>query len=109
MTEYTEIIDGFQIRDVTYFGESPKNVPIEFEIAKWQYFEPRKVIDFKTGKEKMIDRTCYAVAFLVCNEREKHFNFKQVGDRWERAKKTEKVIEMISEFTKKKGEELCKI
>lgn len=35
MKEYTERVEGYQIRDVLYFGKPPENAPIRFDIVKW--------------------------------------------------------------------------
>ena len=108
MMYYTEIIDGFQIRDVTYFEELPEDTPIKFDVVKWYDHETYEVTNFRTGKKEASNRCCCSVAFLAWNRKEKRFDFEEIGERWEEVEKTEKVVDMISEFTRKKGEELCK-
>ena len=106
MTAYTNIIDGFQIRDVTYLGNPPENAPIQFDIVKWEYHKPREVIDFRTGKKVMSDKNCYSVAFLVWNSKEPGFEFSSVGLRWLESGADDDVIKMILNFANKKEKEL---
>ena len=105
MTDYTEIIDGFQIRDPVYLWESP-NRPIKFDIVKWVDCEPHEVLNFDTGKKEMQTRYCYSVAFLEWNPKEPCFEFKSIGLRWLRAEPTEKVIKMILDFAENKESEM---
>lgn len=102
MTNYTEIVDEFQIRDVVYIGEPPKNTPPKFDIVKWVDCEPHEVIDLRTGKKKIQSRYCYSVAFLEWNPKEPCFEFKSVGLRWLRSGASEDVIKMILDFAEKK-------
>lgn len=107
MTNYTEIVDGFQIRDVVYLFDSP-NRPIKFDIVKWVDCEPHEVIDLRTGKKKIETRYCYSVAFLEWNPKEPCFEFKSVGLRWLRSGASEDVIKMILDFAEKKAQEILR-
>ena len=106
MKNYTEIVDGFQIRDVAYLGEPQKNRPVEFDIVKWVDCEPHEVTNFITGKKEIQTRYRYSVAFLEWNPKEPCFEFKSVGLRWLRANASESVIKMILNFAENKQREL---
>ena len=103
---YTERVDGFQIRDVTYLGDPPQDRPIMFDIVKWAQTEPHEVMDLRTGKPKVSAEHCYSVARLVWNQREPCFEFQSIGMRWLEANPTERVIKMITEFADRKEDEL---
>lgn len=98
MAEYTERIDGFQIRDVAYWGLPPVDAPIRFDIVKWEQTEPRDV--YSVEKRKYIKSTeyCYSVGWLEYNEHEPCFEFHSVGLRWLECKPTQKVIDAILAF-----------
>lgn len=102
MTSYTKIIDEFQIRDVVYIGEPPNNTPPKFGIVKWVDCEPHEAMNLKTGKNEIITRYCYTVAFLEWNPKEPCFEFKSVGLRWLRSGASEDVVKMILDFAEKK-------
>lgn len=104
---YTERIDGFQIRDVAYLGEPPKDVPPEYDIVKWVQTEPREVIDLRTGRKKISTEYCYSVARLTWNAKEPCFEFASVGLRWLGENVPQRVIDAILDFAEKKGKELC--
>lgn len=80
--EYTEIFKDYQIRDVHYLGEPPKDKPIEFDIVKWCNHKPIEVIDGETGEKKISTRTCYSVGRLIYNPKEPCFDFESIGLRW---------------------------
>ena len=101
MKEYTPIVDGFQIRDITYIGldsDCSCGAEKDFDIVKWVECDPQKVIDAKTGKEKTIDKYCYSVGNLEWDEKEEGFNFKSIGLRWLESNPSTKVIKMILGF-----------
>ncbi len=102
---YTERIDGFQIRDVVYIGLPPPNTPPQFDIVKWESCEPREVYDFH-GKKKMMSEYCYSVATLKWNTEEKSFSFQSVGLRWLEIKPSDAVKKMVMDFALSKEEEL---
>lgn len=113
MKEYTERIEGFQIRDVSYFGQPPVNAPIRFDIVKWF---PEKnphigTVYYSTengweSKEEMIIEHCYSVGFLEWDKHEPQFVFRSVGLRWLEEKPSDAVIDMIMKFCKEKEREL---
>ena len=105
MTNYTEIVDGFQIRNPNYLWEAP-NRPIKFDIVKWVDCEPHEVTNLITGKKEIQTRYCYLVAFLEWNPKEPCFEFKSFGLRWLRANASEAVIKMILDFAENKQREL---
>lgn len=113
MTEYTERIDGFQIRDVAYFGEPPADAPIQFDVVKW-FPEKEPYVgtvyhSTPTGwisKDELITEHCYSVGFLEWDSHEPQFVFRSVGLRWLEEKPSEAVINMILKFCKEKEEEI---
>lgn len=108
MTDYTKIIDGFQIRDVEYIGEPSKNTPPKFDIVKWADCEPHEFINLGTGKKTIQTRYCYSVAFLEWDPKEPCFEFKSVGLRWLRSGASEDVVKMILDFAEKKEQEILR-
>lgn len=90
MKEYTPIVEGFQIRDITYLSDDKnyeKNFyPTEFDIVKW-------------NKDNSV-KSCYSVGYLKWNPREPCFEFQSIGLRWIEAKPSEKVCDMILLFCK---------
>lgn len=108
MTNYTKIIGGFQIRDVVYIGEPPKDEPIKFDIVKWVDCKPHEAIDFTTGRKCIVTRYCYSAAFLEWNLKEPCFEFKSVGLRWLRSGASEDVVKMILDFAEKKEQEILR-
>ena len=104
--EYTDRIDGFQIRDVTYLGEPPKDAPIRFDIVKWEQTEPRRVINLKTGQYEDSTEYCYSVGRLEWNTKEPCMEFYSIGLRWLYANPPQRVVDAIIEFAEKKSEEL---
>ena len=107
MKEYTKIIDGFQIRDPAYLWYAPDR-PVKFDIVKWDDCEPHEAMNLKTGKNEIITRYCYTVAFLEWNPKEPCFEFKSVGLRWLRSGAGEDVIKMILDFAEKKEQEILR-
>ena len=103
---YTDRIDGFQIRDLNYIGLPPKNTPPGYDVVKWVQTEPRKVISFETMKEETITEYCYSVAHLVWNRKEPCFEFNSIGLRWLEANPTQAVIDMVLKFAEEKAKEL---
>lgn len=105
--QYTERIDGFQIRDPTYFpGFEPKAMLPNFDIVKWEQHDPYEVIDMKTGKKQMSTENCYSVATLVWDTHEPGFDFRSVGMRWLESNPTPAVLQMIQDFVESKTQEL---
>ena len=99
MKEYTERIDGFQIRDLTYFpGYEPEVKPREFDIVKWQSHAPRKVRDLSSNKEIISTENCYSVAHLIWDNNEREFSLNSIGLRWLDAEPNDKVCKMIKNF-----------
>lgn len=113
MKEYTERVDGFQIRDVCYFGQPPINAPIEFDVVKW-YAEKNPhvgtVVYNVDGKwetrEEMIREHCCSVGFLEWDPHEPQFVFRSVGLRWLEEKPSDAVIDMILKFCEEKEKEI---
>lgn len=105
--EYTERIDGFQIRDPCYLFGRPDDAPIMFDIVKWVQTKPREVTDLRTGRKKISTEYCYTVARLTWNKKEQCFEFSSIGMRWLCTELTKAVIDLILDFAEKKGIELC--
>lgn len=92
--EYTPIVDGFQIRDITYItalNKYPENPP-KFDIVKWEE------IDGETGEERQITKYCYSVGRLEWNPKKPCFEFESIGLRWLESNPSERVIKMILGF-----------
>ena len=109
---YTERVDGFQIRDVMYLGLPPADTQPKYDIVKWEKYDKplTNVIVFK-GDQVLTGQTvyesCYSVASLEWNRHEGGFDFNSVGLRWLEAKPTEAAVQMILDFAEKKGKELA--
>lgn len=82
MQTYTDIYKTFQIRDICYVGDPPKDSPIMFDVVQWMTHEPYEVVDGKTGEKRMSDRHCWSVAHLVYDPKEPCFELVSVGLRW---------------------------
>lgn len=107
MAEYTERVDGFQIRDVTYWGAPPKDAPIQYAVVKWVKSDPPyEAIDARTGEKKMVYEYCFVVADLVWDDREPCFDINSVGLRLLEDPLTPAAIEMVLDFCEKKYNEL---
>ena len=110
--EYTERIDGFQIRDVSYFGKPPENAPIQFDIVKWVEEKPQMMTVFRevngkwTASEELVSEHCYSVGFLEWDSHEPQFVFRSVGLRWLKENPSKAVIEMILKFCEEKKKEI---
>lgn len=113
MREYTERVDGFQIRDVCYFGKPPADAPIRFDIVKWFPEENPHIgtVYHNTengweSTEEMITEHCYSVGILEWDSHEPQFVFRSVGLRWLEEKPSEAVIDMILKFCEKMEKDL---
>lgn len=104
---YTERIEGYQIRDVTYIGLPPADTPPRYDIVKWAVADPPyEALDISTGKRKMVTEHCYSVGTLVWNRKEPCFEFESVGLRWLEEKPSEAVVDMVLKFAEEKANEL---
>ena len=115
MTEYTERVDGFQIRDVCYLGiPSPrKEMPVRFDIVKWVKHEPREqtcVYWDEKGraqiKYEIRDEYCFSVATLEWDDHEPGFDLHSVGLRWLEQRPSAAVIDMVLKFCEEKEKEI---
>jgi len=109
---YTDRIDGFQIRDVTYFGIPPAGTPPTFDIVKWSQYDPpiENVTVFRDGQVltgQTVTEGCYSVGFLEWNRHEDEFVFRSVGVRWLEEHPSNAVVQMILDFAEKKRKELA--
>lgn len=104
--EYTERYKGFQIRDVTYLGEPPTNIPPTFDVVKWESDTPIEAIDIVDSKSKTFTEYCYSVGNLIYNPKEPCFEFKSCGLRWLEAKPDEDVMNWILKWCEYKLQEL---
>ena len=110
--DYTERVDGFQIRDITrLLQKRKKNTPTKsFDIVKWEQFDsPHKTLSFndKSGEfeETMIEECCYSIAFLEWNDEEHEFELTTFGLRILTSGLTQNAIDMIMRFAKEKAKE----
>lgn len=81
MASYGKFKD-FEIRDVTYLIDPPKDRPIEFDLVKWQDHKPYEITDLKTGEKKTSTKSCFSIARLRWNDREPCFEFESIGLRY---------------------------
>ena len=103
---YTDRLEGFQIRDTVYIGFPPPNATPEYDIVKWNSCEPREVYDFY-GNKTIMSEYCYSVAKLKWDAKEKAFDFQSVGLRWLESKPSDAVIKMVMDFALTKEKELA--
>lgn len=59
---YTDIIDGYQIRDVTFIGLPPKDTSPRYDIVKHVDCEPYEAINLVTGKRQTYTHYVYTEA-----------------------------------------------
>ena len=111
--EYTERLHDYQIRDVSYWGKPPENVPLRFDIVKWHHTEPQEVNqvyydEYGCAKIRKAISTeyCYSVGFLEWDDREPCFRFRSVGLRFFEEYPPKDVIDMILDFCEKKEKEI---
>lgn len=81
MASYGKFKD-FEIRDVSYLGEPPKDRPIKFDLVKCQECEPHEVLDLETGEKKVSTKYCFSIARLWWNDKEPCLEFESVGLRY---------------------------
>ena len=105
---YTDRVDGFQIRDVTYLGLPPKDTPPTFDIVKWVQCEPYQARDFRTGERKTYTEYCYSVGSLVWDKHDGGFDFRSVGLRWLESLPNKDVVDMVLRFAHEKSKELLR-
>ena len=71
--EYTERYKDFQIRDVVYLGEPPKDMPPTFDVVKWKkYDRPTMTTNLRTGKQEESTEYCYSVVSVCENGESEH-------------------------------------
>lgn len=104
--EYTGIIDGFQIRDVTYIGLPPKDTPIQYDIIKHVDCDPYEAINAATGKREMYSHYVFSVARLVWDRHEGWWQFRSIGTRWLTEAPSVAVVNMVLKFCDEKAKEL---
>ena len=107
--EYTERYKGFQIRDVSYLGEPPTDIPPTFDVVKWEpYDTPTDDFDLFDDQRKTFKSTeyCYSVGQLEYNAKEPCFEFKSCGLRWLAAHPDEDVENWIIKWCDYKLQEL---
>ena len=81
MRDYTDIWNGFQIREPTYIDG--RSEPYKFDLVKWvERDKPREVLNLSTGKKELSSRHCFSIGFLEWDPKEQYFNFKSVGLRY---------------------------
>lgn len=105
--DYTERVEGYQIRDVTYIGLPPAGTPPRYDVVKWDVADPpHEALDLISGKRKLVTEYCYTVGTLVWNKRELCFKFESCGLRWLENKPSEAVVDMVLKFAEEKAKEL---
>jgi len=111
--DYTDRVDGYQVRDVVYLGKPPENEPLKYSIDKWvPEDEPHMgtvfhIVDGRfVPEEKMITEYCYAVGQIEWDDRNATFQFSSVGMRWLEEAPSRAVINMILAFCAQKRREI---
>lgn len=105
--DYTERVDGIQIRGVTYFpGYEPENGPIKYDVVKWVTRTKPVEVTGLTGEKRLSTEYCYSIATLIWDEDEQAFDIESIGLRLIEAKLTERAQDMILAFCKLKVIEL---
>lgn len=97
--DYTERINGFQIRDVVYVpGYEPSTPrPQKFDIVKW--YNESASIDLSTGEKAGLPvRHCYSIGQLVWDDHSKCFELHSVGMRWLEEEVPAEFCRVISAF-----------
>lgn len=77
---YTDIWNGFQFRAPVYLDEHFE--PHKFDLVKWEEVTPHEVIDWVTGKKKMMTKHCFSIGILTWDKKEYDFEFESVGLRY---------------------------
>ena len=103
---YTDIVDGYQIRDVTYIGLPPKDTPPRYDIVRHVDCEPFEAVDLETGKRGTHTHYVYSVGVVEWNRHEEDWDFRSVGTRWLVEKPSEAVVDMVLAFCEEKGREI---
>ena len=110
--DYTDRVDGYQVRDVVYLGKPPENEPLRYSIDKWVPEEPHMgivyhIVDGRfVPEEKMITEYCYSVGHIEWNNKDGTFEFSSVGLRWLEEAPGRAVINMILAFCMQKRKEI---
>ena len=110
--DYTDRVDGYQVRDVVYLGRPPENEPVKYSIDKWMPEEPHMgtvyhIVDGRfVPEEKMITEYCYSVGHIEWDDKNATFQFSSVGLRWLEEAPSRAVINMILMFCKQKAKEI---
>ena len=77
---YTDEWNSFQFREPTYLDGHFE--PHKFDLVKWEYFEPREVLNLDTGKREMVTRSSFTVGTLIWDSKESCFDFHSCGLRY---------------------------
>ena len=65
--EYTSIWNDFQIRQPVYLDN--RLAINEFDVVKWQTYEPRLITNIETNKEEYSTRSCFSIAKIIWDEK----------------------------------------
>ena len=99
--EYTKRVDGFQIRDITYFCDPPAEPSRRYDVVKWVSCSPHEVYSLRQNKYITITEYCFSIGTLEWDEKESDFEFKSVGLRALEYPPTKRARKMILDFCKK--------
>lgn len=91
--EYTERYKGFQIRDVCYVEEPPKDEPLKYDVVQWY-------------RRDFSEEFCWSVANLVYDPKEPCFDLESIGLRWLECHPDEDVENWIIKWCEYKLQEL---
>ena len=103
---YTDIIDGYQIRDVVYIGLPPTGTPPTYDVVKHVDCDPQEVVSLETGERETITRYCFSVAHIKWDAHERWWQFRSILTRWLEENPPETVVQMILKFCEEKAKEL---
>ena len=101
--------DGIEIRWPTYLD--PNHDPTKerkFDIVKWESHSPRLVFDARQCKHVPAKESCYSIATLEWNEKDKWFDTTTVGTRLLETELTPAAREMLSQFITQMAERFAK-
>lgn len=101
--------DGIEIRWPTYLDPN-RDLTKErkFDIVKWEYHSPRLVFDIRQNKHVPVTESCYSIATLEWNEKDKWFDTTTCGTRLLETELTPVARGMLSQFITQMAERFAK-
>ena len=87
---------NFEIRPTCFLDGHTD--PKRWDVVKWYDHDPIEVTEWETGKKKFSTRSCYSVASLTWDEKERCWELESVGMRFLRDYE-EGLCELILKWT----------